>query len=217
MTKSSSKKATIAYHHGNLRETLIEKGLEILREEGPEGMSLREVARRSGVSQAAPYRHFQSKEDLYAAIAELGFKTLKAMLLDAARQHPEDALARVRFCGEQYFRFAREYSEHFRCMFGDYWRFDPAQSAACEVSLEALGVFVEHVIAAQHAGQIDTTQNPMHLSIFLWSSIHGYASLYVRNSLFFIEDESLKTNELLNDILDRTLRSAQTFNVVTHQ
>ncbi|MEK6748412.1 MAG: TetR/AcrR family transcriptional regulator [Pseudomonadota bacterium] len=207
MTRPSAKKATLAYHHGNLRETLIEKGLEILREEGPEGMSLREVARRSGVSQAAPYRHFQSKEDLYAAIAELGFRMLKEMLLQAHQHAPTDALARVRFCGAQYFRFARTYPEHFRCMFGDYWHFDPAQSAACEVSLEALGVFVEHVIAGQHAGQIDATQNPMHLSIFLWSSIHGYASLYIRNSLFFIEDEALKTHALLNDILDKTLRS----------
>jgi AcrR family transcriptional regulator len=93
------------YHHGNLREALLAAALELVGERPLAELSLREVARRAGVSHAAPYRHFPDRAALVAAIAEHGFATLERELRDA----PEPALA--------YLRFALERRPVFRLLF----------------------------------------------------------------------------------------------------
>jgi AcrR family transcriptional regulator len=68
------------YHHGDLRRALVDAALALVQERGAEGFTLREAARRVGVSQTAPYRHFETKEALLAAVAEEGFTTLLGIL-----------------------------------------------------------------------------------------------------------------------------------------
>src|SRR5437764_560426 len=72
-----------AYHHGDLKAALIDSALEILRKEGLEALTLRAVARRAGVSQAAPYRHFADRRALVAAVAERGFERMQAAMMNA--------------------------------------------------------------------------------------------------------------------------------------
>ncbi len=103
-----------SYHHGNLRASLIDTGVELARAHGPDGVVLREVARRAGVSHNAAYRHFADREALLAEIARLGMKELRAAMqreLDAAEaeDHPDDrarAEARLRATGRAYVDFA---------------------------------------------------------------------------------------------------------------
>src|ERR1035437_1220596 len=74
----------LKYHHGELRSALIEAALEILKTAGMEGLSLRVLARATGVTQAAPYSHFRDKDDLLAAVAETGFQRLALQMAEEA-------------------------------------------------------------------------------------------------------------------------------------
>ena len=97
-----------AYHHGDLRQAVLLKAGEILEKEGLDALSLREMARRVGVSHNAPYRHFPDRDRLLVALVEQGFE----MLLDALARRPR------REMGEAYVDFALTNPQRFRLMFG---------------------------------------------------------------------------------------------------
>ena len=86
------------YHHGNLREALLEASIQLIAEIGPSAFTLREVARRAGVSHNAPYRHFHDKGDLLAAVAAQGYSELTDGMLQAANRH-SDARDRLKHAG----------------------------------------------------------------------------------------------------------------------
>jgi len=98
----------LSYHHGELRQAVLRTAGEILEKEGLESLSLREVARRAGVSHNAPYRHFPDRDRLLVALVEEGFQ----MLLDELAQRPR------REMGEAYVDFALSHPQRFRLMFG---------------------------------------------------------------------------------------------------
>src|SRR3981081_3161087 len=79
------------YHHGNLREVLLDAAIRLISEVGPAGFTLREVARRAGVSHNAPYRHFRDRDDLMATVATQGFQELTQVMLRAAGGAPSGA------------------------------------------------------------------------------------------------------------------------------
>lgn len=105
-----------AYHHGNLRAALIKATLRAIAEDGPEGFTLRDVARRAGVSPAAPYRHFQDKDELLAAVAGECAERLGAMMEAAVAAEPGSALSKFRASGIAYVRFVVAHPEHFRAL-----------------------------------------------------------------------------------------------------
>jgi AcrR family transcriptional regulator len=106
-----------AYHHGDLREALIEAALEIIGEIGPPGLTIREVARRAGVSHAAPYRHFADKDELILAVVERGFEMLDADVRRARAAAGEDPIAQFAASGEAYLGFALGYPTYYQVMF----------------------------------------------------------------------------------------------------
>jgi AcrR family transcriptional regulator len=105
-----------AYHHGNLRPALVAAALKEIAKSGPEGFSLREVARRAGVSPPAVYRHFADKDALLAAVAADCWERIGAEMQAAIDATPDDALERFRATGIAYVTFAVEHPEHFRAM-----------------------------------------------------------------------------------------------------
>lgn len=105
-----------AYHHGNLRAALVAAALKEIAKAGPEAFSLREVARRAGVSAPAVYRHFADKDALLAAVAADCWDRIGAAMLAAIEGEPDDALERFRATGIAYVTFAVEHPEHFRVM-----------------------------------------------------------------------------------------------------
>jgi AcrR family transcriptional regulator len=106
------------YHHGNLRRALIDEALRVIEEDGPSAVSLRELARRIGVSHAAPAHHFTDKTALFTAIAVEG-QTMLADGLDAAAGSPPGNQGHSRFldAGLAYVRFAAEHPAHIRVMY----------------------------------------------------------------------------------------------------
>jgi len=106
-----------AYHHGNLRAALIQATLRAIAEDGPDGFTLRDVARRAGVSPAAPYRHFRDKDELLAAVAAECAEQLGRMVAEAVAEAPaDDPLAQFRQVGIANVAFAVAHPEHFRAM-----------------------------------------------------------------------------------------------------
>lgn len=170
--------ASKPYHHGNLRNALIRASLALIRQEGPHGFTLREVARRAGVSHTAPYRHFRDKDDLLAAIVEEGFKRLAASMRAAATKVREP-FRRLQSAGIAYVEFALDQPEHFVVMFSAVLdkELHPSAKAAAESAFqELLGLVAECRIAAL---------DPLTAARIAWSHVHGIAELAVRRQFGF--------------------------------
>ncbi len=163
------------YHHGDLKAALLLAAREVLAKEGVGALSLREVARRAGVTHAAPYRHFADKAALLAAIAAEGFSALsRGMEERVAEAKKADALEKLLVSGEAYVAFALEHPDHYRVMLGNQVE-DWDTHAALKESSEAAMVFlVQRIVAAQEAGQV-RPGDPMGYASACWAMTHGLA------------------------------------------
>jgi AcrR family transcriptional regulator len=105
----------MSYHHGNLREALIEATLSIIEKGGPQKVTVREVAKRAGVSSGAPFRHFPNRTALMTAVAEEAQRRLRIEIDDALNKTTiDDPLARLRAIGAAYLRWAIRNPTHFQ-------------------------------------------------------------------------------------------------------
>ncbi|MBX9650730.1 MAG: TetR/AcrR family transcriptional regulator [Xanthobacteraceae bacterium] len=116
--KSRRRRAPVAvpkpYHHGDLRRVLIDAALQLVGESGPDAVSVREAARRAGVSPGAPFRHFASRDALMQAVAEEAQRRFRAEIDAALSEAPAgDPLARFRALGMAYLRWAMRNPTHF--------------------------------------------------------------------------------------------------------
>lgn len=165
-----------SYHHGNLQQALIDGAKELIAEVGPDGFTLRELARRVGVSHTAAYRHFADKEALKVAVAREGFEGLKAAFerdLDGVT----DPVERFRRTGLRYVLFALENPSNFRVMFQMTQCADDFPALG-QASIDAYQVLVDEVRGAQEAGLL--RDEPVELlTLTAWSLVHGLARLMV--------------------------------------
>src|SRR5918992_4401357 len=140
-----------SYHHGNLRRALLDEALATIRTEGVEGVTLRDIGARLGVSRTALYRHFTDKRALLGAVATEGFAMLRKHLV-AAWENGGRGDAAFHDMGVAYVRFAVDNPSHYRVMFGGF--VDPATQDP-EFIAEAHGAFqalVDAVAALQRDG-----------------------------------------------------------------
>jgi AcrR family transcriptional regulator len=164
------------YHHGDLRRALVDAAFELVKEFGPAGITLREAARRAGVTHAAPYRHFADKEALLAALAEEGFVRLRSEIeqgiVDIA---PEYLLENI---GVIYVRFARNHPSQFRVMFGAEMGDKRRYPTLTQADQAVFDVLCNAIRVAQAAGVV-LPGNPARLGMVQWSMLHGVAALVV--------------------------------------
>jgi AcrR family transcriptional regulator len=170
MPRAPAKKT---YHHGDLRNALIQTGVLMLRDVSPAELSLRELAKRAGVSHNAPYQHFEDREALIAAIAEQGFDLLVAGISEALAQAGSAPLTRLHAL-RAYVRFAHRQPRHFYVMFSGFkTREHPALTRAAERSRDQLiGVIQE----AQDAGLL-VAGAPYDIGRVFWAQLHGIAAI----------------------------------------
>lgn len=166
------------YHHGDLRRALIAAALEILHNEQAWDFTLRELARRAGVSHAAPYRHFADKQELLAEVAALGFETLRQRLLQATQQHQNDSKAQLSAMGQAYVAFAVEHPAHFRLMFGSELAGEQRYPALLEAAAATRGTMTEAVRRSAEAGLFGAS-DPQVQALAAWSLVHGLAMLLI--------------------------------------
>ncbi len=162
------------YHHGKLKQTLVDAAIALVAEVGTSGFTLREVARRAGVSHNAPYRHFRDKSDLLAAVAVQGYQLLTTSLKRSAAQGT-DAGEQLRFCGRGYLNFALRWPQHFQVMF-DLPSHRETHLAYHAAGKEAFDTLLRHITQCQITGLLPEG-NPEPMALAAWSLVHGIAKL----------------------------------------
>lgn len=180
--RRETKRPRAPYHHGNLREAILQAALKLVESVGPRGITLRATARLAGVSQAAPYRHFAGKEALLAAVAEEGFRALTAMQRDSAARHQDDPIERFQALGRAYIAFASSHPAHFRVMFAPEVADKLAYPALAEASAETFALLVEVIAECQRARTVKEG-DPKELALAAWSVVHGFSALVVDRQL----------------------------------
>jgi AcrR family transcriptional regulator len=176
------------YHHGDLRNALTERALELVAERGPEGFSLREAARDLGVSPAAAYRHFADKAALLAALAAEGHARLASSMERAVARLPgpagskRHAAAVLDAIGESYVDFAVRHPSHFRVMFGPCIQTKGFAPGCAPSGRDAFQILVDALDGLVAAGAIGAAERAG-AEIAAWSSVHGLAGLIVEGAL----------------------------------
>ena len=164
------------YHHGDLRRALVDAAVQLIGEAGVEALTLREIGLRVGVSRAAPYRHFQDKADLLAAVALEGFRLLRRDLEAVLDTVQVDEVKRLVALSKAYVGFGVRHPAHYRTMFGRPWG-NKAQYPALAQEGEATShILVERIIQGQATGHLvpgDTHQ----VARLVWSLLHGIVML----------------------------------------
>ncbi len=164
------------YHHGDLKNALIEAAIKILAEEGEHGLSLRKVAARSGVSHAAPYAHFADKQALIAAVSTEGYKRLYQHIKDASDRYPDDPLRQLLEGGYAYVRFAQDDPAHFRITFSGVVKKEKDYPALVEAADNGFKLVRSIVSACQQNGILLPGSADL-MAVSIWSSIHGLVAL----------------------------------------
>lgn len=197
-----------AYHHGDLRNALIEAGLAIVEKEGIEQVSLRAVARRAAVSHSAPYHHFATKAELLAAVAAAGFDRMVATIGQMASQRPmRSALDGLRAVGSGYLRFALAQPGVFRLMFRPELTRPADHPVLQQAEGRAFGTLLSTIVACQQAGELPAT-DPRLLAAVCWSTVHGLAILHVEQVLRETPLSEIPIEELAGTIVEAATQAA---------
>lgn len=170
------------YHHGDLRETLIVAGFELLSEGGVAGLDLRKVARKAGVSHAAPYRHFEDKSELIAAVIEEGFSQLHDSLqqaVDRSEANPIDQLQNISLA---YVEFTVKNPWSVREMFSGLTIDHNAYPSLYATSKKVFGLIESVIVSGQDSGTLKLDDSKELTCVFL-STIHGTALLIIDNHM----------------------------------
>ncbi|HEV7277839.1 MAG TPA: TetR/AcrR family transcriptional regulator [Devosiaceae bacterium] len=168
------------YHHGDLKRALVEEALALLGEEGADGIGLRQLARRVGVSPAAPYRHFAGRQALLEAVAAEGFRRF-AVLMDTARTGlPEDG--QLVAMAQAYVQFALEQPSLFRLMF--------SRQVDKQGNVDLQAAAREAYASLATAAAREDEAAPAETAVITWSFVHGLAMLLLDDQILGVSPDN---------------------------
>jgi AcrR family transcriptional regulator len=178
-SKQGGRSGPRGYHHGNLKEALIDAALELIAQKGPAGFTFAEAARWAGVSPAAPYRHFRDREELLADVARRGFEQFETVLARAWDAGRPDAFTAFDRLGKAYLHFARSEPAYYSAMFeaGIPPETNPQLREAGERAFAVLRAAAERLVAAMPAQDRPPV---LMMALHIWAMSHGIASLFGR-------------------------------------
>jgi AcrR family transcriptional regulator len=169
------------YHHGNLRQALVEAALSLIAEKGPQGFTLSEAAKAAEVTPAAVYRHFAGRDDLLAEVARQGFDIFAALLEYAYDDGRPSPLAAFEATGRAYLAFARKYPGHYQAMFES--GLQPGNHPdLAQVSAKARSTMdraAENLVTGLPAARRPPASM---ISAHVWAVSHGVVELFLRGN-----------------------------------
>jgi AcrR family transcriptional regulator len=167
------------YHHGNLKDALIQAALDLIAKKGPAGFTFAEAARWAGVSPAAPYRHFRDRDELMASVALRGFELFEVALAHAWNEGRPDPSTAFENVGKAYLQFARSEPAYYSAMFESGIPLDsnPELRLAGERAFAVLRAASEKLIEKLPAGARPPARM---MGLHIWALSHGVASLFGR-------------------------------------
>ena len=169
------------YHHGNLRQALVEAALTLIEEQGPQGFTLSEAAKAADVTPAAVYRHFEGRDDLLAEVARQGFDIFAALLEYAFDEGRPTPLAAFEATGRAYLAFARKYPGHYQAMFES--GLAPANHPdLAQIAARARATMDRAAQALTEALPAARRPPAAMVSAHVWALSHGVVELYLRGN-----------------------------------
>ncbi len=193
------KKEKDTYHHGDLKTEFVKTGLKILREQGIDALSLREIARRVGVTATAAYRHFNDKNhiinELIVEIYNLLAEVLKKSINDISND-PYGGFGKLCW---SYISFALKYPNYIKIIFRE--QHDNSSHSILESSQEVAKIWLSLVIKNQKEGRF-REDDPRKIHLAIWSIIQGIVILFVNKQLPGIQEDEGKLKNIINFLLD---------------
>ncbi|RNF49202.1 TetR/AcrR family transcriptional regulator [Marinomonas hwangdonensis] len=197
----------LQYHHGDLTKSLLEAATAIIKEQGVEGLSMRKLADKVGVSRTAPYHHFKDKNALLCALAERGFNQQEKMLAALKKQdHPTEQLFKEYVCA--YMDYALEHSEIYDLMYGrTLWKAGTPSDSLKKSSKQTFKAWIEWVEELQEHGVLPNNNTPLRIGQTTWASLHGLARLFLDGIYLDQTDLSEMIEQMIKNLCSLRLAS----------
>jgi AcrR family transcriptional regulator len=210
-TQTATKKQSVntaappkPYHHGDLHQEILCAACELLEEHNIASLSLRQVAKKVGVSHTAPYRHFKDKEDLLAGVAGVGFKQLTQQMAAAVAANNDDPAAQLKEAAHGYVNMALRHPQCTQLMFSGILPCDdtyPELKASGDTAFDGLKSIIEE---GQSSGAF-VKGDVEALALSAWATIHGLASLIISGNLEDILSISADTRQITDSVTSTML------------
>ncbi len=190
-----------AYHHGDLRQQLLNAVRSLVDRKGAENFSIAEAARTAGVSSAAPYRHFQDKPEILKALVLDEMDTMAANMRLVMQPHPPASIERIEALGYSYIQFAREHPGLFRLVFG----ISESHEGDCELEDKGHSVSIVIEAVADYLGISPMDEEATRIAYLLWTIVHGHSWLIIDGKA---KQQKLDIDEkkLLETVSERLLK-----------